>query len=272
MGKQNSAPSSAGWHGAPRKSRKKRLPVSETLDPPPARWSAADADWGRLENAYGELFNSGLRAKIAKAVREYFFWATFEGDAPFADDFTQKLVKARKLGKKLGEVVHSFGVGRSIVALHWERYFPREDGEHIGGPTDEDDQALFNRILAMPSRRGRDHRDFSQVVHTFHSALDAALRDVKSKHSPAFSEGDAWEHLVVDLARAFKSERLKATASKDPDRRLSPFVRFMKELQATFERETLRRHPTDAGLSGAISLALRHLKPKIKIQKDQQFN
>jgi hypothetical protein len=274
MGKQNSAPSSAGWHGAPRRSRRRRLPLSDTLGAP-AGWSPTDADWGQLETAYGATFNSVLRAKIEEAVPEYYSWAPFEDTAPFADDFIRKFVKAKKLANELGKVVHSFGVAGPIVAQHWERYFPREDEEHLPeGPADDDDRALFDRIVAMHCKRGRNHRDFSQVVHTIYSALDAALRDVARENSAAFSEGDAWEKLVIDLARAFRSSGHKATATKDlkrPNRPLSPFVRFVKELQATFKDETLRRHPTDAGLSRAISQAIGLLRPK-RLDKRRKKN
>jgi hypothetical protein len=259
-GKRNSAPLRAGWHGAPRKSRQRRLPISGTLGAP-LEWSPTAADWGRLETAYGATFDSVLKAEIEGAVEQYLYDAPLEVAAPRADDFMKSLAKATRLAKDLGKVVRSFDGAGAIVARHWERYFPRDDGEYIGG-LDDDDNALAQRIIALPSRRGRDHRDFRQVVHTFHSALAAAPQDVNSRHSAAFSEGDAWEHLIVDLARALRKTRLRATASKDPNRPVSPFVRFVTELQETFKDETLRRHPTPAGLSGAISLALRHLKPK----------
>jgi hypothetical protein len=121
------------------------------------------------------------------------------------------------------------------------------------------------RIVAMPCKRGRNHRDFGQVVHTIYSALGDTLRDVEREGSAAFSEGDAWMQLVADLARAFRSSGYKATATKDlkrPNRPLSPFVRFVKELQETFQDKTLRRHPSDDALSGAISQALGLLKAK----------
>jgi hypothetical protein len=269
-GKRNSAPSRAGWHGASRKSRLQRLPWSGPRGAP-EKWSPTEDDWSGLQTAYGETFDTGLRAEIDRAVQEYFFWAPFE-DAPFADDCVRKLAEATALARELGKAVHSFGGAGSMVAQHWERYFPREDGELIDGPADEDDSAFAHRVIALPSRSGRDHRDFRQVVHTFHSALSAALQDVKSSHLAAFSEGDAWEHLVVDLARAFRGAGFRVTASKSKDGPLSAFVRFVNELQVTFEDESFRRHPTPAGLSGAISLALRHLTPKRRTKQKQRLS
>jgi hypothetical protein len=178
--------SRSGWHGAPRKNRRKRLSVSKTFGAP-GNWTPTEKDWSRLQTAYGETFGSSLRAEIEIAVQEYFYWAPFE-DAPFAKDYILRLSKATALARELGKAVHSLADAGPMVARHWERYFPREDAERIDNPADEDDNAFFHRIIALPSKRSRDHRDFSQVVHTFHSALDAALRDVRSKSSPAFSE------------------------------------------------------------------------------------
>jgi hypothetical protein len=197
-GKQDTAPSSAD-----RKSRRRRLPISGTLGAP-LEWSPTAADWHRLETAYSKRlrFDSYLRAEIEKAVEQYLCDAPFEVAAPHADDFMKNLAKARKLAKELEKVVHSFGGAGSMVARHWERYFPREDGEYIDGPADEDDNAFSHRILSLPSKRGSDHRNFSEVIHAIVSALDGALRDVARTDSAAFSEGDAWSQLVINLALA----------------------------------------------------------------------
>lgn len=261
-GKRNSAPSRVGWHGASRKSRKRRLPISGPLGAP-LEWSPTAADWGRLETVYGETFDTVLGAEIGRAVEQYFYDAPFEVAAPPADDLVKSLAKATRLAKDLGKVVHSFGAGGAIVAQHWKRYFPEEEERRTDeGLADGDDMALFVSVFDLPCKQGRNHRDFSQVVHTIFSTLDAARREVARNDSAAFSEGDAWERLVVDLARAFRKTGLKISASKDPYRPPSLFVRFVAELQETFKDEALRRRPTPAGLSGAISLALRHMKPK----------
>jgi hypothetical protein len=225
---------SAGkWHVTSRKRRRKRLPWSGTHGAP-KKWDPTEEDWFRLQNAYGKTFDATLRAAIERAVTEYFLWAPFE-DAPFVDDCIRDHAKATSLAKELGKVIHSLGGARSMVARHWKRYFPPEDER-------------------------RDHREFSQVVHILHSALAAALRDIKSPDLPAFSEGDAWERLVLDIANEFRQRGCKATASKNSICSQSPFVRFVGELQDTFKGRSLRRHPTPDALSGAVSLALRKAK------------
>jgi hypothetical protein len=258
-GKCNSSPSRAGWHGAPRKSRQRRLPISGTLGAP-LEWSPTADDWGRFESAYGATFDSVLRAEIERVVAQYLYDAPFEVAAPPAEDLMKSLAKATRLAKDLGKVVHSFGGGGAIVARHWKRYFPAEEEDRAREAlADEDDTALFARIVDMPCKQGRNYRDFSQVVHTIFSALDASRREIARNGAAAFSEGDAWSQLIVDLACAFLSKDLGVSATKNADRQLSPFVRFVKELQATFEDENFRRHPTGPGLSRAISQVLRHI-------------
>jgi hypothetical protein len=257
-----SAPSRAGWHGAPRKSRKRRLPISSRagalID-----WSPTAVDWAQVETACGATFDSVLRDEITRAVEQYFYDAPFEVAAPPADKFVKSLAEATRLAKDLGKVVHSLGDVRALVSRHWKRYFPSEEEEPAHEAlADEGDTALLAHIFDVPCKQGRDYRDFSQVVNTIFSTLDAARREIACNDSASFSENDAWERLVVDLACAFKKTGRSPTASKGVSRQPSPFVRFVRELQETFKDETLRRHSTPAGLSNAISSALRHLKPK----------
>jgi hypothetical protein len=258
-------PNSVGWHGAPRKSRKRRLPVSETSEPP-AVWSPTDTDWGRLETAYGQVFSNDLMAEIKEAAQKYLDFACFEMVAPSADVFIKKLVKARKLARELEKEFHSFGVGRPIVTRRWKRHLPPEEEECAHeAHANLDDTAQFMRIFDIPCKPSRGDSDFSQVLHRIFLALDSALRDVAHNNSPAFSEGDAWSQLVIDLVCAFESRDLGVSATKNADRQLSPFVRFVNELQATFKDEKFRRHPTGPGLSRAISQVLRHISSTLFI-------
>jgi hypothetical protein len=263
----------AGGHGAPRKSRRRRLGVSGGLGAPP-KWTPSADDWNRLAAVYGNLpFNDELRAEIAKAVDEYFNWATYEPKAPFADEFIEKLHNAKRLARELSEAISALGDARHLIAPHWSRYFPREDCEDSeDAPIEEDLDTLFDRLAAeTPRRRGRDHRDFEEVVHTICSALDDTMRHVSSEDAGEFAEGDAWRQLIVDLARALEARGFKISASKDLSKgRPSRFVRFVRELQPMFPEE-LRRHVNLDALSGAISEVLQLLKPK-KQKLHQRLN
>ncbi len=107
-------------------------------------------------------------------------------------------------------------------------------------------------------------RSLSGAVHTIECAIEDALVDIACSSERGFEGGDAWTQWIVDLAHTFeKKEPLKSTASKDTNRPLSPFVRFVKALQSTIEKK-YRRHQTDAALSLAVANALKH---KEKTQK-----
>lgn len=244
---------------APRKSRRRRLWVSETLGAP-KKWSPTKEDWWRFEKAYGiprgQHFDDQFRNEIHSAVTLYFYWEPFER-APFADDFVAKLLEARSLADTLAKVVCSFGNAGTIVAPHWQMYFPpeREEGEiHHQALGDDSDSTLLERILAMPTRRGRDHRDFEEVVHTIGSTLDSALVEVRSRESAGFCEGEEWGNLIRRLKRAFEDRTTKKVGISN-DRQESPFVRFFRALQSTFDEE-FRRHEADSGLSKAMSQAI----------------
>jgi hypothetical protein len=221
-----------------------------------APWKATDDIWRRLEAAYGEQFDDELKKKIEIAIQKYFDWA----GAPAARDFANKLITARKLAIELGEVVSSFGEPRIFVAPHWERYFPREEERTADGPIIDDDKALWDWVIKQPIRRER-HRCFSEMVHIIYSALDDTLREVSSSDVRKQSQITTWKELIANLAHAFRSKGLKVSASKDQDRPLSPFVRFVKELQSMFA-EDFWRPSSDAALSEAI-----HEITKIKGKK-----
>lgn len=258
IGRRNYAESRAGGNGAPRKSRRKRLWISGTLGAPP-EWTPSEDDWRQFEASYEMSFNDELRGEIKKAVQKYFYWATYEPTAPFADEFVQKIAKARKLAAEISKVFASFGEAGALVAPHWGRYFPAGEKESIPDRCDENGDALIDHILAMPERRGRDHRDIEEVLHTVYSALDDTMREVNSSDAPAFAEGDCWKQLIADLINAFEKKEFEVSAAKGQYHRISPFVAFVKELQSTFAEE-LRRHTSRDALSKEISKVLHQIR------------
>lgn len=257
MGEKNSSESRHGGKGAPRKSRRRRLWISGTLGAPP-EWTPTDDDWRLLEAAYEKPFNDEIRAEIGEIVRKYFYWATFEPTAPFADEFIKKLAKARKLASELENVVHSFGDAGQVVAPYWERYFPREEERTADGPHGDDNDALWDWATKQPTPRER-HRRFSEMVHIIYSALDDTLREVSSDDAPAFEEGECWKQLIIDLGRALEKRDFEITTSNDRNHRTSSFVAFVKGLQSTFD-ESLRRHTSIDALCSEINKARRQIR------------
>jgi hypothetical protein len=265
MVKQDHGPSRGGWHGADRKSRKRRLPISSKLGAQ-AEWTPTDSYWDRLEAAYGEKINDDLRVKIKAAVERYLYRAPFENNAPFVADFLKKLTSARKLAKELQKVVASFGSAAMLVEGQWIRRFPCDESESTHEtPIEEDESAIFESAWDAERTQHRFFRNFSDTTRAVSLVLDDTQVGVTGEGLPEFAEGEAWTVLLADLADEFSSRGLKDTAAKDRDRQ-SPFVRFAGELQSTFE-EAFRRHPTDDGLRQAISQAIRLSKTRKRNNK-----
>ncbi len=218
-----------GWHGARRKSRRKRLPVSSAGVS--LRWEPTENDWFRLGQAYDVEFQDSLRNLITGAVQEYIDWETFEG-ADLADDFQAKLATARDLARRLQEAVDDFGDGGSLVAPHWRRACPLPEAPR-----------------------------FESAISLVYRALSDTLNSLNEDDAPAFAQGDAWSQLVVDLGIILREAGMKVTASKGATKRPSQFVSFFSSLQLTLP-ENLRRHSTDDGLKLAISEALSILRRK----------
>jgi hypothetical protein len=250
---------------APRKSRRRRLPISGGLGAP-TEWSPTAIDWRRFEKEYGlergQNFDDGLRREIRAAVTNYLYWEPFERHAPFADDFIENLAKAAEFASRLTDTLRALGNAICMTAPHWDRYFPPEAEETaVDAPADEGDAAFLERILNEKPRRYR--RDVKETADTIRGVLEDTLAGVTRDGAPAFAEGDAWKQLIVDLARAFKARAMKVTASKDAYRAPSPFVRFVKALQSTFDKD-FRRHEADSGLPLAVGQVL---KPEGKTWK-----
>ncbi|RTL81890.1 MAG: hypothetical protein EKK29_17210 [Hyphomicrobiales bacterium] len=219
-----------GWHGAKRKSRRKRLPTSSAGAS--LRWEPTEVDWATLGQAYGVELEETVRKGVAAAVQGYIDWEAYEG-AEFADDFQKKLVVARDLARKLQEVVYELGDGGSLVAPYWRRACP----------------------LAGAPR-------FERAVSLICGALSDTFMGLNEDDAPAFGEGDAWVQLVVDVGVVLRTAGMKVTVSKGMTKKPSQFVSFFASLQLTLP-ETLRRHPTDDGLKLAISNALSIVRRKL---------
>lgn len=238
--------------------RAKQLWITGTLGSP-RQWQPNEQTWRRLERAYGCNFDNSLRSNIEGAVQRYLDWV----GAPTANDFLDKLNKARKRARELREIVVSFGEASILVAPHWARYFPTDDIEQSDALLGDDDASLFEWACSMKSlRRGRDHRCFDEVLYTVCSALDDLWLEVSRHGEGATTPSLTWDHLVLDLGRAFKRKSLKVTASKRGDG-LSPFVRFVGQLQKALPRAPWL-HSTDAALSQAVYQALNPEKKKAK--------
>lgn len=243
----------------PKGNRGFRLWITGELGAPDA-WRLSPDAWRRLENSYGSSLDASLRADITKAVRSYLDWVA----APQASEFLLKLERARKVSRELRSIVNSFGDAGSMVASHWEKYFPDDIKNSTDAPDDEDIAALFDWTASTKStRRGRDHRCFDEVVSTICGTLDDVWIEATHRKDELHSASDTWRQLVNDLADTFRKRGLKVTATKDNYRQQSPFVRFIGELHKSFPTGSVQSFG-DAALSQAVYQAIKLKQKKLK--------
>lgn len=221
-----------------RKSTRKRVGQAETSEhytfrPTPEQWAA-------FEEAYGQRLPDTLRDQIAEAVQSYFGWEPFERHAPFADDVLNYVEQVRK----------------AAIALQ------RAPARAV--PPNAASYARINlaSLFADP-RLGESGRleTFRSIIRNFVSACDSLKGSVVE--NKGFEEGDAWRSLIRKLRRHFEDHGFRAKASKDSDKRNgrpSPFVAFVRALQATFPPALVRHHHSDDALSKAVSDALKPVK------------
>lgn len=253
---------------APRKSRSERFGISPHGVGGGKSWSPSEKIWKEFQQEAslepGKKFNDEFRTAVRTAVGEYLFWEPFEHDAPAKGDFVKKVVKARKLTAELVALIDEIGDSASIFALQWRRHFsPRApNSEGSSSVAMDNDGALLEQIQKESLLEYQ--RGFSGTLNAIQRVLDDTLMDAMDSSGNGVVGGAAWTRFVTDLAAAFETvPGLKITASKDVNRPLSPFVRFVKAVQSTLPPES-RRHPSDA----AISLAIWNvLKVKEKPQK-----
>ena len=157
-------------------------------------------------------------AQFLRIAEQYLYWAPFENSAIPVKDFAEQIKEARILAKELQKVVASFGSAATLVQRQWERPSHRDKSESAHEtpetPIEEDKSAIFESAWDTERTQHRFFCNFRDVVRAVISVLDDTRREVMGEGLPGFSEGDAWNRLIVNLARGFRSKNLKATATK----------------------------------------------------------
>lgn len=241
--------------GRPRKSRRLRLNIS-------SRWGGDtefkpdDGDWKRIEDAYGVAVTMEQRKKIVGFVVDYFLFQPAETHAPYVDDAIGYLNRFEKAAEAFCEVLQENpntpmtgsgieahiaeadrlrAVANTFVQSHLESYLKKQ---HYQGPMN---WSGLNDVIAASLRAAKETREFILTEST----------------KVGFVEGRSWDNLIWQLTEFVEKERLPRGVSKSDPAHASPFVRFVRELQATFPPEFRRHAASDVALTEAISVARR---------------
>lgn len=223
--------------GPPRRSRRKRLPISSAGSWP--EFEPTENDWARIAAAYPYL-NQDDRAQIVALANEFLYWEPFERNAPYLDDAMEWIRNARMAAKEFHEIL---GVGGDAV------WYARDYTAR-----------LINHHLFEPEGQ-MDWGGLSSLMTSFRSALLKAESDIPKEARVGFAEGEAWEKMVRKLSDYCKSRGYPTGASKgenmSANHKTSPFVAFVREMQMTFPDECRRHTHSDAALAQGITEARR---------------
>ncbi|MCI0601189.1 MAG: hypothetical protein L0Y60_17075 [Beijerinckiaceae bacterium] len=194
------------------------------------------AHWEAMAKAAGFQFDAADKAAIASLVISYYQWQPFEKSAPFVADVKKHLAKLDKAADVFYQALHS--------------------GEALG--TEIERNAAFHAVLLIEGYLKRDLKrvdDFANEMFAFLAATAAAGHELKAGEGKGFVEGEDWNRLINSLGKWFASKGHKVTAAKGYSK-TSPFVAFVRELQATFPERFKRHHYSDGALAKTISDAL----------------
>jgi len=191
-------------------SRKKRLSISRPVATATVKWNPNAEQWTNIEAAY-VLLSEEMRAEIAVIVDRYFQEEPYGRNAGFDADAVAWLREMEKGALGFVWASGQAGGGGARHVAEWAL------DEHL-------------KRARIPH-----HRFLMRAMTEYASAATAAAEEINGKEDqPRLHEKDAWRTMAASLwAFAFDHDLPRAIA-KNVFPKVSPFVAFVRELQATF--------------------------------------
>ena len=228
-----------------------KLPIASAGAKP--RLKISEGDWQRIEKAYGQALTKPLRRKVCDATREYLRWAGLE-----------------KAAQRVSEAEVTINAVKAAVSKFRDAIFQRP--RNIGKDADFFARHLISKHLGL-SFQGRDGmknlvlkigRDISdacdrslKVARDIFDACDRSSHDLQEENG--FRDGEIWGLWIRKLTKILKAHQLPTEVRKDTNKNLtgkpSPFVAFVRELQACLPEEYRRSQPNSAEASVNIALS-----------------
>lgn len=218
-----------------RSPRRKRLPISLYKTP------SLIIEWQAVESAYGFEIKSEPRAIIAGIVDRYLADAAAERGAAFVKDATTWLTGVESAANDL---LNALMAGKDSRA----RTFAK---------------SVMNDVL-RPSRALQEHGrdidadDLARLSNDIIFSARHAACEIGAEDAPSFKDKSAWRAMICELWSIARQQAWPANIAKDG--RLSPFVAFMKALQAQFPEGFAEYQHGDDGLAKALIDATRDLR------------
>jgi hypothetical protein len=205
----------------------------------------SDADWKRIEVAYGHSLPAPLRQRICDVTVKLLDWAVFERRAAKTSEAEKRVISIKNTARKLRDVIF------------------RRPG-NVTSDADFYARNLICKHAGLPFEHGRD--GLQNFALDICKACDSAIADLRCQ-GRSFRKGDAWNWWVVNLTTVLNSQQLPTGARKDTDKQNlgpSPFVHFVAQLQKCIPPEFRRSTQSDGALSQAIASARAALRRERK--------
>jgi hypothetical protein len=231
------------------------------------RVAITDSGWQQIEKAYGQELSPEARGDVYEKTQKYVDRAEFEQNAePVSDarDQIKAIIKAAKLLRSAlyGGDRDADVYAHTLIKKHlWKQSGTEEQKEG--------DAIEMSRALKFARRRRRKKdallRNISSDVRRLIFASVDALEELedkkdKDKKDQGFSKGEAWERWIVQLTSIAEKHGLPWRVRKDSDKQsvrpVSPFVKFVWELQQ-FVPKTHRLEHSRGAVAEAIVKARR---------------
>jgi hypothetical protein len=229
-----------------------KLPIASAGGTP--TFEISEGDRKRIEEAYGRALIKPVWRKIRDATREYLEWAGLEKAAQRVSEAEARVNAIKAAARKFRDAI--FRCPQNI----------REDADFFA-------RHLISKRLGL-SFQGRDglknlvlkiERDLLdtcnralKVERDISDACERALDDLQ-KGNNGFRDGEIWGLWIRKLTKILKAHRLPTEVRKDTNKNLtgnpSPFVAFVRELQACIPKEYRRSQPSSAAASTNIALS-----------------
>jgi hypothetical protein len=199
-------------------------------------------DWQRIEAAYGQSLSETVRSEICAETREYLDWATFEQTVRTISEAATRVRSIKKAVRELRDVVMQcppkIGRDADLIAR-------RLIANHSGLSFEKGRDGLQNLVL--------------KAAKCVLEGCNLAHAELKRGAESGFRRGDTWNLWVRNLTATLKAHQLPTEVRKDTDKnktgKPSPFVRFIRELQACFPKEYRRSQANNSDFEPNIALS-----------------
>jgi hypothetical protein len=228
--------------------RRRTIPIASGQGPDPSV-EINEKTWRQIEAALGEDIPLPVRSELIYATRRFLFWASYD----------EKALSTHKAKARISEIAN---VGNRLL----EDHTTRSDIEARLYA----DMLINKHLIEIRTNETGTSSHLAEIGLSLVEACNRAIEELASERG--FQSGRQWERWIGDLTTILQNNDLPTEVRKDSDKtvKVSPFVRFVKELQQAIPPEIRPKH-SPFGLAEAITRARRvTIRRPTKAQKTRK--